>query len=274
VAPSPAGLALDLACALDPVVLAERTGLSPDPWQRDALRSRARQTIFLASRQSGKSTVSAVVALHTALYAAPSLVLLLSPGLRQSQELFRKVKDALTALGAAAPAPEAESALRLELPGGSRIVCLPGTEATVRGYSRVALLVVDEASRVKDELYMAIRPMLAVSGGRVLLLSTPFGARGFFHEEWSGGGPDWERVRVTADQVPRITPAFLERERAAIGDYWYRQEYLCQFVDPLESVFASEYIQAALDSSVLPLFPVTTPLESPAASVNGHAHVP
>jgi hypothetical protein len=36
----------------------------------------------------------------------------------------------------------------------------------VPGFSAVWLPLVDEASRVSDELYLAVRPMLAVSGGR------------------------------------------------------------------------------------------------------------
>ena len=73
-----------------------------------------------------------------------------------------------------------ESRLSIELETGSRIVSLPGREATIRGFSGVHLLVVDEAARVADELYQAVRPMLAVSGGRIVLLGTPFGKRGFF----------------------------------------------------------------------------------------------
>ena len=275
----PAALTADILAALDPCTLAERIGFSPDAWQARALRSSARQQILLCSRQSGKSTVSALLALHTALYQPGALVLLLSPALRQSQELYRKVRDALTRMqiAAAAPAPSEESALRLALPGGSRIISLPGSESTVRGYSNVALLVVDEASRVPDALYQAVRPMLAVSGGRLLLLSTPFGRRGFFHHEWSEGGPDWERVQVTAADCPRIDPQWLATERAAIGDWWYQQEYLTMFVDPLDSVFATEHIEAALDPAVLPLFPVdgdagagALPLDP---GVNGHARV-
>jgi hypothetical protein len=86
-----------------------------------------------------------------------------------------------------AAAVKDESALRLELRNGSRIVSLPGDETTVRGYSGVRLLVVDEAARVPDDLYFSIRPMLAVSGGRLVCLSTPFGKRGFFYEAWTEG---------------------------------------------------------------------------------------
>jgi hypothetical protein len=247
-------MAGDLVLALDPVRLAERAGIVPDPWQLDLLRSGARQMILLCSRQAGKSTVSAVVAVHEAVYRPPALVLLLSPSLRQSQELYRKVRFIYGALGGGTARPAEESALRLELCNGSRIVCLPGKEATIRGYSGVALLIIDEASRVPDELYQAMRPMLAVSGGRLILLSTPFGKRGFFYREWSEGGADWHRTSVTADQVPRISTVWLEAERAAIGDWWYRQEYGCVFVDAIDSYFRSDDIAAAGSPDVVPLF--------------------
>lgn len=249
-----ATLATDLALALDPARLVERGGIEADPWQADLLRSNARQMILLCSRQAGKSTVSAFLALHEACYGPPEPTLLLSPSLRQSQELFRKIKEGYAALGEAAPPVRQESALGLELESGARIVCLPGKEATIRGFSGVRLLVVDEASRVDDALYQAVRPMLAVSGGRIILLSTPFGKRGFFHHEWTEGGSEWERVMVTADQVPRIPKAWLENERAAIGDWWWRQEYMCEFVETSDTVFRYDDIMAALDADVTPLF--------------------
>jgi hypothetical protein len=149
-----------------------------------------------------------------------------------------------------------ESALSLETAAGSRIVCLPGTEKTVRGYSNVSLLIVDEAARVADDLYQSVRPMLAVSGGRLLLLSTPFGKRGFFHHEYTEGGPDWRRVTVTAHEVPRISPAWLAAERARIGDWWYRQEYLCEFVETDDQVFGYDLVMSAISPDVAPLFPL------------------
>ncbi|HEY8505547.1 MAG TPA: terminase family protein, partial [Gemmataceae bacterium] len=147
----------------------------------------------------------------------------------------------------------AESALRLELGNGSRVVSLPGTEATVRGFGGVALLVIDEAARVPDPLYYAVRPMLAVSRGRLVALSTPFGKRGWFHDEWHSAGK-WERVSVTAQQCPRIEPAFLGEERRAMGERWYKQEYMNSWVDVADAVFAYEDIRAAFDADVRPLF--------------------
>jgi len=179
------------------------------------------------------------------------LVLLLSPSLRQSQELFKKVVDAYRLL--ATPAPVlAESALRLELTNGSRIISLPGTEQTIRGYSGVDLLFIDEAARVADELYYSVRPMLAVSGGRLVCLSTPFGKRGWFYKEWSDG-EGWERVKVTAEQCQRIAQDFLDEERRSLPALWYKSEDLCEFTDTLDQVFATEFVMAAVSADLKPL---------------------
>ncbi len=239
----------------DAVALARRVGINPDAWQADVLRSTERQVALLCSRQAGKSTVTSLLALHEALHRPGALVLLLSPSLRQSQELFLKVKQAYGALTGEIVQAREESALRMHFSNDARIVALPGKEATIRGFSGVDLLIIDEASRVSDELYQAVRPMLAVSGGRIVLLTTPAGKRGFFHTEWTEGGDEWQRVKITARECPRISSEWLEAERQRIGDWWYRQEYMCEFVETLDQVFSYDDIQRALDDpQVKPLF--------------------
>jgi hypothetical protein len=148
---------------------------------------------------------------------------------------------------------DGDNELSLLLPNRSRIVGVPGNESTVRGFSAVSLLLVDEAARVEDELYLAARPMLAVSNGTLWLMSTPFGKRGFFYETWVAGGPEWERVRVPADECPRIGRGFLEEERRTMGERWYRQEYQCEFVDPVGGVFVPEVVERAITPEVKPL---------------------
>jgi hypothetical protein len=126
----------------------------------------------------------------------------------------------------------------------------------VRGFSGVDLLVVDEAAWVEDNLYRALRPMLAVSGGRLVALSTPFGKRGWFHSAWHSA-EDWDRIKVTAKDCPRISPKFLAEERASLGDWAFRQEYDCEFVDTASSLFTYDEVRAALSSDVTPLFPTS-----------------
>jgi hypothetical protein len=243
-------LASDLACALDPVRLARRAGIEPDPWQAKMLRSPSPRQLLNCSRQSGKSTVTAVKAVHKALYTPRSLTLLLSPTLRQSGELFKKALVIYGDLGRPVP-PESETALTLTLENGSRIVSLPGKEGTVRGFSGVDLLAIDEAAWVPDALYLSVRPMLAVSGGELVGLSTPYGTRGWFFEAWRSEQP-WERFEVPATACPRIAPEFLAEERESMGEWWFRQEYCCEFSDAETQPFRREDIDRAFDEEVQP----------------------
>jgi len=241
-------LADDLLMAMDPVAFARAAGIEPDDWQADVLRSSASRMLLCCSRQSGKSTITSVLAVHTALYNPGALVLLLSPSLRQSQELFRKCLDAYRAVDRPVPA-SAESALRLELGNGSRVVSLPGTETSIRGYSAVRLLIVDEAARVEDSLYLSVRPMLATSAGRLIALSTPFGTRGWWYEAWRGAEP-WERYEVPATMCPRIPARFLDEERRNMGEWWFEQEFMCRFMEGQTQVFTREEVDRAFAEKV------------------------
>ena len=115
--------------------------------------------------------------------------------------------------------------------GPSRIVGLPGNEDTIRGFSAVSLLLVDEASRVPDDLYLAVRPMLAVSGGALWLMSTPCGKRGFFWETWDRGGAGWEKVQLTAHGVQVESQRGLKEDRGTMREWRFKQEYLCEFTE-------------------------------------------
>jgi hypothetical protein len=242
----------DLRLALDRAAFARSLGLEPDPWQERLLRSSSDRVLLNCCRQSGKSTMSGLIALHRALYHPSSLILCLAPALRQSQELFGKVLGFYRDLGRPV-APQAERKLSLELENDSRIVTLPGTEKTIRGFSGAALLIVDEAARVDDELYFAVRPMLAVSGGALMMLTTPHGKRGVFYEEWTSGR-GWERYEVPASQCPRIPEAFMEEEREALPSWVFRQEYECSFEETEDQVFTTEMVERAVTSDVTPLF--------------------
>jgi hypothetical protein len=237
----------------DAVAFAASLGFAADPWQAAVLRSTAKRRLLLCCRQAGKSTTTAVMALHQALYTPASLILLVSPSLRQSSELFRKVTSLLRLVDPSPPLDE-DNRLSLALANGSRVVSLPGSEATVRGFSGPSLIIEDEAARVSDELHNSIRPMLSVSNGSLVLLSTPNGKIGHFHDAWMDGGASWERTRITADQCPRITEAFLAEERESMPSAWYRQEYLCEFEEAEDAVFRHADIQAAFSDSVRPLF--------------------
>lgn len=228
-------------------------GFTPDPWQARALCWVGKRLLFNCSRQAGKSTTAAALALHTALYHPGALVLLVSPSLRQSSELFRKVIDFGARL-VDSPALTEDNKLSWTLTNNARIVSLPGSEAKIRGFSGASLIIEDEAARVPDELYYAVRPMLAVSGGRLVLMSTPWGKRGHFFTEWTDGGPTWERIEIPATECPRISPEFLAEERESMPAWIFEQEYLCQFKETTDQVFSYDLVMSAITSDIKPLF--------------------
>ena len=242
-------MAQDLKYGLDAVRFSsEVLGIVPDPWQADVMRSDSKRILLNCSRQSGKSTSSSIIALHTALYIPGSLILLISPSLRQSSELFKKVQMYYRMVPSQSKLPE-DNKLSMTMSNGSRIISLPSSEANIRGFSAVTMVIEDEASRVDDSLYRAVRPMLAISKGRIMLMSTPWGKRGHFFEEWTGLN-DWDRVEIPATACPRISSEFLEEERRSLGDWWFNQEYMCEFGDTTDSLFKYEDIQNAFSDDI------------------------
>ncbi len=220
-------------------------GFEADAVQARVLRSTSKRGILNCTRQWGKSSVTALKALWTALQTPDGLVLVMSPSKRQSGEFLKKVEGFARQLGSRVKG-DGVNELSMVFPNGSRIVALPGVEGRMRGFSGVDLLIFDEASLVSDEQYFAAGPCLAVKDGAMWLLSTPRGERGFFWQTWARGGEAWERVRVEAKDCARIKPEFLESERARIGEEWYRQEYCCEFVGTEASGFRPEWIAEAL----------------------------
>jgi hypothetical protein len=224
--------------------LAGDLGISLDPWQRTALATR-QDLLLLVSRQGGKGETASLLALEAMLGDAGSRTVVVAPSERQTKRLVRRIKRSYRLLDGASPAV-VDSQYALELRNGSELLALSGSEETIRGLEAVDLLIVDEAALVEDELFAAVFPMLAVTNGRCVAMTTPRGRRGWFHSEWTGGGASWHRERITAHEVPRISPAFLERTRLRIGDWMFRQEFLCEFLDQDDQVFSSDLIAAAM----------------------------
>jgi hypothetical protein len=236
----------------------EQLDFWPDLRQEELLRSRVSRGMVNCTRQWGKSTVAAVMAVHRAYFFPKSLVVVACPSEKQSAELVWKAGDFLGKLGVKKRG-DGSNRISLKFPNGSRIIGLPGNETTSRGFSAVSLMIIDEASRVDDAVYKALRPMLAVGSGDLWLLSTPFGKRGFFYENWQGGqeargqtpgssaGDDWVRTSVRATDCPRISEKFLEEERRQMGDMWFRQEYMCEFVEDGSRLFDTQLVMEAMD---------------------------
>lgn len=197
----------------------------PDAWQLEYLCSREKQLALCTGRQSGKSTVMSLRAILTASAGARRDVLIISPTARQSKELFIKAVDFLEHPNAKLPGIVSQSALSLELSNASRLIALPGAPKNIRGFSKIAALFCDEAAFVPSNVFNVISPMLAVSNGDLTAASTCWLPEGFFYDAMERS-EDWTKWKVPATENPRISPAFLEKERRAMGDALFEAEYM------------------------------------------------
>jgi hypothetical protein len=242
----------ELALALDPSEILRRAGLVPDPWQVAFLRSRHERCLICAARQVGKSTTVAATALHEALFRPDAVVLMVAPSQRQSELLLAKAREPVRSLPASMQ-PVRRSRTELAFANGSRIIALPGVAATIRGYT-ADLILIDEAAQMDgEELLVALRPMLDISRGRLIGLSTPNGRRGWFYQAWQSEEP-WHRVQVAATDCPRHSADSLAAQQRQMTPAAFASEYLCQFVDGLNSVYTEADITAALDPTLEPLY--------------------
>ena len=242
----------DDAYAMDPVLWArEVLGYHPDEWQAKLMRSRSKKIILNCSRQSGKSTTCAALGLHESIYRRPSFGLVIAPSKDQSAELMLKFDEFRGAVELPSDYLSTDTKLAVRFSNGNRFIARPGSEKSSRGFSAVTLLLEDEAARVPDPLYSSVRPMLAVSNGRHILMSTPFGKQNHFFKIWDEQRDIWEWYEIHAEMCPRISKQFLEEEKRI--NLWFEQEYHCAFLDAEGSVFSSDLFKSLANPSVTPL---------------------
>ena len=245
-----------VALALDPTIIFQRAGMQPDSWQRDILFDEDDWWLLLCCRQAGKTVTIASLALYVAMTKPGALILILTPSQRQSVEVLRQVSAFYLAVHGAPLQEDHITTLKVELGNDSRIIALPGADdKTLRVYAGVDLILADEAARISADIFHAVFPMLATSGGRAILASTPWFKRGFFFNEWQNGGDAWRRVKVTADDCPRISRKFLAREKKSKPRHWYLQEYYCRWGSAAAALFDPDVCDALLTDEVVAYAP-------------------
>jgi Terminase large subunit, T4likevirus-type, N-terminal len=200
-------------------------GVEPMPHQITYLESTG-HLLVRKGRQTGMTLAGAALAIHVARATPGNLAAVISPSLRQSTEVATRARVGLWELGERLVQ---DSASLLRLANGSRILSLPGSARGVRGYA-AALVIIDEASWVDDETFTAARALVAATGGRLIVQSTPGVAGvGFFHALATETPADWSTIVVRSDEASIIDPAFLERERAEMTENLFSQEYMAEF---------------------------------------------
>lgn len=214
---------------------------TPDPWQKRALQqlvTRQENVLMCCTRGAGKTETFGCAAYIEACLGGFAMIL--SRSNRQAMRIISRAWLYAKRLGLV---PVARSTMHeIELQNGGRVLALPCSGDTIVGEHGITLLGIDEAARITDAFYAVVTPMLSVSEAvtgvkpRTALLSTPFGQVGFFYREWQEGR-GWARHKYTWRDCPRIKPSFVEAERQRHGDWWVRQEYECEFLGEVNSVF-------------------------------------
>lgn len=227
----------------------EEFGFEADPRQKEVLDTDARRVLLCCSRQWGKSTVTALRALHFAQHHPGTTTLCVAPSQRQSGLFLEKVQRYLKGPVMRDPREPAS----VKLPNGSSIIGLPGQEGTIRGFDNVGFLILDEAAMIDDSVYTATRPMRVLSDGLLWLISTPHGQSGFFHDAWHDEGAGWTRFKVSAAECERFQPEALELERVALGERMYAQEYLCEFLPSDLQMIPAHLVEGAVTDNEEPL---------------------
>jgi Terminase large subunit, T4likevirus-type, N-terminal len=227
-----------------PAAFAISLGIYPDPWQTEVLASDHPRKILPCARRAGKTTVAAVLAIHKALTQPGAEVLILAPTEDQAKIAYSQAARLYRKAGAPHGALS-DRRTGLELRNGSTIEARTALERSTRGRG-ADLLIFDEASRIFEQDYLGVLPTLAASGGDQILLSTPNGRRGFFHDIWHDTGDDWERTRVVASDVPHRYPMGLEFFRRRMPLEYFQQEFECAWLDTEGGLFSYDDIEAAL----------------------------
>lgn len=220
--------------------------LDLDPWQREIL-DYSGDICVRSGRQVGKSTIISIKAAHYALLNPNKTILIISAVERQAFHLFEMTLDYLynnykrrISTGKNKPTKH-----KIHLTNGSVIWCLPTglTGYGIRGYT-INLLIADEAAFIPEEVWTAVTPMLAVTKGQKILISTPHGKEGYYYECFND--PSFKSYHISSEECPRISKDYLKREKEKMTKVEYAQEYMGEFVDELRQFFSTELIKSCL----------------------------
>lgn len=253
--------------------------LQLDKWQKEVLAHKGNITIR-SGRQVGKSTVVGLKVTKLALENPTSKTLVVAASQRQSSLLFEKILGEFNRLNdyvleqAGLFAKnfdnsrtgrdlrsrwERENGIFGDSPTKTRILLKDGTDIVsvpvgktgiyIKGHS-IDFLVADEAAFIPEMVWLAIKPMIAVSQklrglGWEILLSTPFGKGGYYYN--SHNDSDYRRFHVSSEDCRRIPKEFLLKEKRRLSKWEYAQEYLGEFVDEFSQFFSTQLIKERMN---------------------------
>lgn len=215
-----------------------------DDWQKQVCETKGNLCVR-AGRQVGKSTAISKKAGDYALDNFSKTVMVIASVERQAELLFEKI---LNYVHSVAPksiktGKDRPTKHKLQLKNNSTILCLPTGESGygIRGFT-IDLLIADEAAFIPEAVWTAVTPMLAVTKGAIILLSTPHGREGYFARCFKDD--NYAKFHISSEECLRIDKQFLEHEKQTMTKREYAQEYLAEFCDDLMQLFPDSLINS------------------------------
>jgi len=235
-----------LQSLLDPVVFSEIfLKFKPHPYQDPFLRDNSPRIVACCGRQVGKTTLSAIKALHFALSHDSVRVLVISAGLRQSIYLFDKILDLIDVCIPAQSLLTHRNRTKIRFTNGSEIVALPcGRQGyTLRGFT-VDMAIIDEANYVpRVVIECVVGPMLITRpNAKRIYISTPWMKDHPFYEALTNLELGFTRYTWPTSMNPKVTKEYLEREKLLIGEHSFNREYNAMYIDDQFTYFSSDLV--------------------------------
>jgi phage terminase large subunit-like protein len=232
-------------------------------------------TVVGKSRQLGISETVCNYFLWRACIDRSILAVVLSLGQRETIDLARRVRFAIESLAPMGISTSTDTLTDIQINGGGRLLFRPSNENSTRGLPAVTHALLDEAAFVDniDRIYQAIIPATStVSDPKIVVVSTPNGADGFYHNLLASGGEDlvsktdlirdgsiepyqqWSegktgKVLIHWKCHPKFSkqPDYLDRiaQETGLSETVIAQEYDLSFSDRDEAVFSAAIVRGA-----------------------------
>ncbi len=231
---------------LKPLSFAIGLNIKPFPYQADFLIDNSRRIIFVAGRQTGKTTMTAIKGLFFALTHPNSTILVVAPTWRQSNILFNRMQSfILTSFVSNFITNMTKTTIYFN--NKSKIFCLPSGQYgdTIRGFT-ADLIIFDEGAYIPEEVYIAVEPALATKNGTLILIGTPSGKVGRFWEAFNS--PFFSHHHATSYENPLISEEFLEEQKLGMTELQFKQEFLAEFIEEADLYFPLSLVDKSLEN--------------------------
>jgi phage FluMu gp28-like protein len=204
------------------------------------------------------TTAIAHEALWKAINVPGGTILIISPGLRQSRIPMQKIHSIIARHPILSSRIASENRDSLQFTNDSLIIALPNNPERIRGYDASDIYLDEAAHFLNDEPVMQVlKPMLISRKGTFTVVSTPFGKRGLFWEQYrdaiqrKDSDHDVKAYDFYPSTInPLVTQQDLARERENLTEMEFKQEYRGEFIEQVDVCFPLELIAGCVNSDL------------------------